>query len=151
MANCGDMALEEVTKVLSCISIARAIENGMVLILNGITAIIIRIKGIELLRRQAWVDDPVGTHGACSILSVKLPVAASLYVEPVRTCAELCYDSPQMFVARKARCRQDGQAKTKVLSGSSRSMLLQCEMMVCAAHASWKAHATLRSFSLHEF
>ena len=100
MANCGDMALEEVTKVLSCISIARAIENGMVLILNGITAIIIRIKGIELLRRQAWVDDPVGTHGACSILSVKLPVAASLYVEPVRTCAELCYDSPQMFVAR---------------------------------------------------
>ena len=64
MTNCGDMALEKVTKVLSCISIAGAIKKGMVLILNGITAIIMRIKGIKLLRRQAWVDDPMGTHRA---------------------------------------------------------------------------------------
>ena len=84
MTNCGDKALEKVAEVLLCISIAGAIKNGMVLILNGITAIIIRIKGIKLLRRQAWVDDPMGTHRACSILSVNLPMAASLYVEPMR-------------------------------------------------------------------
>ena len=30
----------------------------MVLILNGIVALLIRIKGIKLLRGQTWVDDP---------------------------------------------------------------------------------------------
>ena len=32
----------------------------MVLILNGIVALLIRIKGIKLLRGQTWVDDPIG-------------------------------------------------------------------------------------------
>ena len=62
----------------------------MVLILNGIAALLlIRIKGIKLLRGQTWVDDLMGAHGACSILSILFPMEASLYVEPMRPCAKL--------------------------------------------------------------
>ena len=61
----------------------------MVLILNGIAALLIRIKGIKLLGGETWVDDPMGAHGACSILPILFPMAASLYVEPMRSCAEL--------------------------------------------------------------
>ena len=43
------MALEKITMLLSGICISWAIKDGMVLILNGITALLIRIKGIELL------------------------------------------------------------------------------------------------------
>ena len=64
--------------------------KGMMLILNGIAALqIIRIKGIKLLRGQTWVDDPMGAHGACSILSFLFPITVSLYVEPIGPCAEL--------------------------------------------------------------
>ena len=52
----------------------------MVLILNGIAALLIGIKGIKLLGGDTWVDDPMGAHGACSILSILFLMAASLYV-----------------------------------------------------------------------
>ena len=51
----------------------------MVLILNGIAALLIRIKGIKFLGQQTWVDDFMAARGACSILSILFPMAASLY------------------------------------------------------------------------
>ena len=71
----------------------------MVLILNGIAALLIRIESIKLLGAQTWVDDPMGAHGACSILSILFTMAASLYVEPMRSDAELSWDASQMPVA----------------------------------------------------
>ena len=80
MSNSGDMTLEKITILLSGICVSRAIKDGMVLILNGIAALLIRIK---VLGGQTWVDDPMGAHWACSILSILFPMAASLYVEPM--------------------------------------------------------------------
>ena len=82
-SNSGDMTLEKITIFLSGICISRSIKVGMVLILNGIAALLIRIKSIKLLGGQTWVDDPMGAHGVCSILSIFFPMAASLYVEPM--------------------------------------------------------------------
>ena len=80
---------EKITILLSGICMSLAIKDGMVLILNWIAALLIRIKGIKLLGGETWVSDPMGAHGAYSFLSILLPMAASLYVEPVRSCAEL--------------------------------------------------------------
>ena len=77
------MTLEKITILLSGICISWAIKDGMVLILNGIAALLIRIKIIKLLGGQTWVDDPMGAHCACAILSILFPMAASLYVEPM--------------------------------------------------------------------
>ena len=52
----GDLR-EHILRLLSGICIACA--NGIVLIPNGIAALlIIRVKGIKVLRGQTWVDDP---------------------------------------------------------------------------------------------
>ena len=64
------MPLENISILLSGICISRAIKDGMTLILNGIAALLIRIKGIKLLGGKTWVDDPRGAQGACSILSL---------------------------------------------------------------------------------
>ena len=42
------MTLEKITILLSGICISWAIKDGMMLILSGIAALLIRIKGIEL-------------------------------------------------------------------------------------------------------
>ena len=71
----------------------------MVLILDRVTAVIIRIKAIKILRSKAWVDNSVAAHGACSICPLQLLVAACLYVEPMRSCAKLGYDTSEVSVA----------------------------------------------------
>ena len=71
----------------------------MVLILDRVTAVIIRVKAIKILRSKAWVDNSVAAHGACPICSLQLLVAACLYVEPMRSCAKLGYDTSEVSVA----------------------------------------------------
>ena len=64
----------------------------MVLILNGIASLlIIRIKGIKLLRGQTWVDDLLGAHDAGSILSILLwqPISLLSQCDPVRNWARM--------------------------------------------------------------
>ena len=74
------------------IGIASAFKNGMMLKLNRVTAFIIRIKPIKVLRSKAWVDDPNAAHGVCSIGTVQVLAAAYLYVQPMKSCPELGND-----------------------------------------------------------
>ena len=69
------------------------------LVLYGISSLIIRIKAIKLSSIKAWVDDSVVAQWTGSVFPRSALMPAGLYVEPMRSCAELCYDSPQMSVA----------------------------------------------------
>ena len=85
--------------MLPGIYIARASKNGMMLVLYGIISLIIKIKAIKLSSIKAWVDDSEVAQWAGSVFPPSALMPAGLYVEPMRSCAELCYDSPQMSVA----------------------------------------------------
>ena len=81
--------------------IARASKNGMMLVLYGISSLIsliIRIKAIKVSSIKAWVDDSVVAQWTGSVFPRNALMPAGLDVEPMRSCAELCYDSPQMSV-----------------------------------------------------
>ena len=70
----------------------------MVLILNRVTAVVIRLKAIKVLRSKAWVDYFVAAHGACSICFLQFLVAACPYEEPMRSCAKLGYDTSKVSI-----------------------------------------------------
>ena len=75
----------------------------MVLILNGIPALLISIIGIKLLGGETWVDDPMGAHGACSILPILFSMAASLYVEPMPSASRKRQLSPDGIKVRAVK------------------------------------------------
>ena len=70
----------------------------MMLVFYGISSLIIRIKAIKLSSIKAWVDDSVVAQCTNYVFPDSASMPAGLYVEPIRCCAKLCYDPPQMSV-----------------------------------------------------
>ena len=71
----------------------------MMLVLCGISSLIIRIKAIEVGSIKAWVDNSIVAQWTDAVFPYSDLMPAGLYVEPMRSCAKLCYGAPQMSVA----------------------------------------------------
>ena len=69
------------------------------LVLYMIGSLIIRIKASKPGSIKAWVDNSIVAQWTDAVVPYGASMPPSLYVEPMRSCAKLCYDLLQMSVA----------------------------------------------------